>query len=116
VDIFTGREYEALSYTWGMPIEGSDEEAPGQPWIVLICEVVSLGFGLGELAMQSLKVSSMSTKENLAGYLRAVVSRHQAMNVGLAYEIWIDTICIDQNNIKEKSLQAALMGDVYVKC
>ena len=28
-------------------------------------------------------------------------------------QIWVDALCIDQNNLREKSYQVSLMGDIY---
>jgi hypothetical protein len=77
--------FEALSYVWGSPDDPS---------------YVHIG-------ITTLQESVVSTTRNLD-----IALRH------LRYEqeerlIWIDALCIDQQNAAEKSKQVALMGNIY---
>lgn len=41
------------------------------------------------------------------------IMRHLRRNDGRARKIWIDVICVDQNNYEERAQQIALMTDVH---
>lgn len=83
-DLDSGPEYEALSYAW----EGQSRSLP------ILC---STGSYQGSLLITP----------NCAAALRQL--RHESEQ----YTIWIDSICIDQTSINERSSQVALMGAIY---
>jgi hypothetical protein len=77
--------YWAVSYLWG------SEEKP-----------------------QSLKITSYSSPD--AGYIPITSNCAAAIQtlipMGVRY-LWIDAVCIDQSNTREKELQVPLMGQIY---
>ena len=87
--------FTALSYTWGDPFPPSapdnprNTNAPTEDLFVI----------LGD--------TQFPIQENLARALSSLTSQ------GLKGPLWIDAICIDQNNPVERSSQVMLMGDIY---
>lgn len=77
------REYEALSYTWGVRTLGQ--------WVTVNNDY------------------RLPVTDNLYRALqRARLCRNRRT-------IWIDAICIDQENFEERSSQVAIMGHIYHK-
>jgi Heterokaryon incompatibility protein (HET) len=76
--------YVGLSYVWGPP-----RKAGQDPPSIL----------LGEIEIELLP--------NLASAMRALRSLHQNTH------IWIDALCVDQDNLMEKTVQITLMADIY---
>ena len=87
--------FTALSYTWGDPFAPS---APGSPRVTN---------PLNEDLFVTLGDTRFPIQENLARALSSLTSR------GLKDPLWIDAICIDQNNPAERNSQVMLMGDIY---
>ena len=83
LDEYTVRDFEALSYVWG---------DPNPPVAVYV----------GETRLHFLEITT-----NLA-----VALEHLQHETEIRV-FWIDTICIDQHNLQERSQQVARMGDVY---
>jgi hypothetical protein len=81
----TALKYDALSYAWN-PLDAAN----GPPKIQVLCNATS--FEMSSNLYQAIK--------SLA-------------KLGLCRPIWIDYICINQNNIKEKEWQLPLMGQYY---
>jgi hypothetical protein len=82
-------EYEALSYTWGgihrhMPISVLGKDADGNA-------IEEALFATPQLLMALRRLRLVSTPRRL----------------------WIDQLCIDQDNPKEVGSQVQLMGDIY---
>ncbi|KAL8787130.1 MAG: hypothetical protein Q9195_007912 [Heterodermia aff. obscurata] len=95
-------EYEALSYTWG-----SAENCP---------EVgVMPHIGANHLIKTWKPLATLNTKlsgrlavtQNLAQALRYLRSPAQSRT------LWIDAICINQKDVKEREQQVERMGDIY---
>jgi Heterokaryon incompatibility protein (HET) len=103
-----GRLYEALSYTWQQPVEGVLEDSTERPWAVIVCQHIAHGRGA-----ESFTASAITLGHNLAAYLKAIINAHVRDQVSLAFEIWIDALCIDQNNAAERQAQIELMGNIY---
>jgi hypothetical protein len=80
--------YEALSYTWG----GSDKPR-------------SISIKKQNLAV----TESLAVTENLYAALLHLRDR------SLERILWIDAICINQENLKEQSQQVQLMAKIYSK-
>lgn len=77
--------YFALSYVWG----------EGKPDRAITIEGAELS--ISKHVYEGINtISSFLNREKLQGYL-----------------IWIDAICIDQQNLQEKAMQVPLIGDVY---
>ncbi|KAF2825887.1 HET-domain-containing protein, partial [Ophiobolus disseminans] len=55
------------------------------------------------------------TKRRMVGRLNSQYALQQAFNQtkGRQQYLWLDAICIDQNNDREKGHQVALMGELY---
>jgi hypothetical protein len=75
--------YEALSYVWG------EENPPGRVWIGNAC---------------SAYLEITPNLESALRYLRYQDRRRT---------LWIDAICIDQQNVPERNSQVQMMGSVY---
>lgn len=82
----TGRIYDALSYEWG-------PDEPPFHWIRLNNSWFRLRHNL--YCFLQVAYSKLSSKSDLAGLL------------------WIDAICIDQDNILERGHQVKQMGQIY---
>ncbi|CAF9939018.1 MAG: hypothetical protein HETSPECPRED_001456 [Heterodermia speciosa] len=87
--------FTALSYTWG------DSFAPSAP------DSPRNSNALNEDLFVTLGDTQLPIQENLAWALSSLTSQ------GLKGPLWIDAICIDQNNPAERSSQVMLMGDIY---
>ena len=83
-------EYEALSYTWG-----STENSPDVD--------VTPHMAASELGLSG----RLAVTPNLAQALRYLRSPAQPRT------LWIDAICINQEDVKEREQQVERMGDVY---
>ncbi|KAH6982651.1 heterokaryon incompatibility protein-domain-containing protein [Ilyonectria destructans] len=92
VPLASAPPYEALSYTWGSPLNKQKILMDGTPFQVT-----------GNLfaALQHLR-NPTSLREN-------VPVRHQASHRLL----WIDAICINQEDIDERNFQVRLMWHIY---
>ncbi|KAL8714254.1 MAG: hypothetical protein Q9220_001983 [cf. Caloplaca sp. 1 TL-2023] len=80
--------YEALSYTWGSTV---------QDWPVLIAAKI----------LGSSKTSVVRVSEHLYSALL------QLRRPNGPRRVWIDQICINQQNIPEKNAQVRLMAEIY---
>ena len=85
VDQISAPKYVALSYIWGPPCEDAWQESPS----IL------------------LENTTIELRPNLASAMRALRSLHQDTH------IWIDALCINQDDNAEKSMQIPLMADIY---
>ncbi len=81
-------DFEALSYMWGEP----DDEAQFQIWVngALVCVRQNLWYALQ-------RIRFMIPHENK---IRRRI-------------LWIDALCINQDNIQERNHQVAFMGHIY---
>ncbi|KAF4829834.1 Heterokaryon incompatibility protein 6, OR allele [Colletotrichum siamense] len=77
------KSYEALSYTWG------DSTSP-----------------------ETITVNGVET--NVTRNLRLALQtlRHQSRKPG-GFKLWVDSICINQDNVPERNVQVAQMGKIY---
>lgn len=81
-------EYNTLSYTWGDPLK---------PRVMI-----------------TIDGHSLEVTENCAAALYEL--RREAMANSKRQIIWIDAICINQDNLKERSHQVMLMREIYRNC
>ena len=81
VSLDSSPAYEALSYTWGQPIE--------------------------EKSICINKLYNINIRENLFNALKRLRGRVAKRT------LWIDAICIDQDDKTEQGLQVAIMGNIY---
>ncbi|RYO97939.1 hypothetical protein DL765_010984 [Monosporascus sp. GIB2] len=83
-------KYDALSYLWGSPVVNS----PEIPKILLITRD------------RSIKIE-IEVTPNLEAALKHLHLKNESRI------LWIDAICINQKDEKEKDVQIARMGDIY---
>ena len=91
--------YSCLSYTWG-PALTSDAES-GE-------HTDTARFELNVRAEEA--AGDLSINENL---FDALCQMSDSSSLSSAQYIWIDAICIDQDNLKERSSQVSLMDSIY---
>lgn len=88
--------YAALSYTWGSPERNNvDNTAVENPPRYV-----------------NVNNKPLQVSENLFQGLLKVKRRFQAFQ-GTRLHLWVDAICIDQNNYAEKGKQVDMMGEIY---
>jgi Heterokaryon incompatibility protein (HET) len=90
----SGTSYNALSYTWGDPNPRLAAET-GDPW-----ETSSAYFILCD-------ARRLDVTRNLHDALC------QLRILGIFEPLWVDAICIDQQNLDERRDQVAMMGEIY---
>lgn len=106
VDLDKEPEFDALSYTWGNPItvyEDEEKAKEGAEIFSQVQEVVCDGM--------SLKITTNLHDTLLA--LRQVPSFKDVVERPRGEYIWIDAICINQEDIEERSAQVAIMDRIY---
>jgi hypothetical protein len=77
-------KYDALSYSWGMDSDGS-----------------------GDAFLLTLDDKAFSITQNLWDGLKRIRRCKEPVR------IWIDAVCINQNDDAEKSVQVVMMADIY---
>jgi hypothetical protein len=87
-------QYIALSYTWGDP----DDTVP------VLCN------GRVIAVTRNLKEALWQFREDRKRLIRP---KSSTMSRSHILHLWIDAICIDQTNNKEKSFQVGLMAEIY---
>ncbi|KAI9744545.1 MAG: hypothetical protein M1818_002074 [Claussenomyces sp. TS43310] len=95
ISISHSPDYEALSYTWG--------SLPPTCDILVQAQSSQKVFGL------HVPPKTLSIRSQLFEALKAL--RHQDSTRAL----WVDALCIDQNNTAEKNSQISRMCDIYTK-
>ncbi|KAI1384133.1 heterokaryon incompatibility protein-domain-containing protein [Hypoxylon trugodes] len=109
VDLKESPEYNALSYTWGCPLglqENAEDERDHKAWsrkdykIECDGQTVSISANLFTLLLAlRLKLNS----EDQEHFKNGPQTR----------SIWIDALCINQDDTEEKSKQVAMMSNIY---
>lgn len=103
--------YDALSYTWGSPtVEEAKEVSQQMSTNIPRCCEIFCGSNV-------LRVTK-NLRDAMLRLRQWRLPQRQEMfkdGVGRAMEhlIWIDGICINQDDLLERSLQVALMGKIY---
>lgn len=92
------RQYEALSYVWG---------SADNPEAIRIVTSAAPGAQDDDVPGSSDKAAALHVTENLASALRHLRRQDAART------LWIDAICIDQQNVAERSEQVGKMGEIY---
>lgn len=90
--------YISLSYTWGPPL-ATDE-----------CKALYEG------AQRSLLLQTGNHTGHLRTGLNLWEGLEQLLAAGYTGYLWVDAICINQNDLQERSSQVALMGRIYADC
>lgn len=92
-------EYEALSYRW------SEEQAETPILLRHASSTNNESPTCPEAKMFGFRIT-----QNLEAALRALRLPDKPRT------LWIDSICIDQNNLTERNVQVTLMGQIYHQC
>ncbi|KAH6642040.1 heterokaryon incompatibility protein-domain-containing protein [Boeremia exigua] len=95
VDLHDEADFRALSYTWGDPINPPDPDAPVVQDALMFC-------GGKEIRITS----------NLDAALRTILRRREE-DICNDLPLWVDALCINQNDIKERSSQVGIMNQIY---
>ncbi|KAJ4293325.1 hypothetical protein N0V90_008607 [Kalmusia sp. IMI 367209] len=99
--------YRCLSYTWGNPLDCEADQKALDEWHdrhqIFLCEETDLGKPCW---------TSFSVTTNLYEFLREFSS---APAIDTPW-IWIDAICINQADFKERTAQVGLMRRIYRSC
>ncbi|KAE9380842.1 HET-domain-containing protein [Stipitochalara longipes BDJ] len=97
-------QYEALSYNWGV------EEPENKVYIFGTPEAYDEWRKINKTgALLEHLVSHMLIRNNLRDALEQLRSPKNTVN------LWADALCINQNNIEERTAQVARMHDVYTQ-
>ncbi|KAI0514722.1 heterokaryon incompatibility protein-domain-containing protein [Xylaria bambusicola] len=114
VDLCDNPSYGALSYTWGPPLNvfRTEEERRktqsqlDDPLLQVTVPITCNG-------------NALHVTENLFRFLcrwrEGLIHAPFEGRSGENREIWIDVICINQNDLDEKNIQVSKMGDIYSK-
>lgn len=84
--------YTALSYTWGSPVEHPDGQPNSEIHRFIYCD---------------------NKRHQVTENLFQALSQFRAF--GWKGPFWIDAVCIDQGNLRERNTQVMMMGDIYAK-
>ncbi|KAK0642225.1 heterokaryon incompatibility protein-domain-containing protein [Cercophora newfieldiana] len=117
-------KYLALSYTWGeavdkqyYPTSSQNRPLPKTPCTLVILDNprdeyrddINTVRRFGQKTTSGPRTGHLALTQNLSDFLQ--------MSAGdithNRYEIWIDALCIDQQNSDEVASQILLMGDIY---
>jgi hypothetical protein len=82
--------YKCLSYTWGEPGGDETDETWSRPTQAILIDGIE-----------------MHVRQNL---YNALIALRQSGSLG---PIWIDALCINQNDIEERNTQVAQMANIY---
>jgi hypothetical protein len=114
--------YLALSYVWANPLDlfQFDTFVDGQSVNIsarksVSCSEDGLSYHITEVSSSScitIDGEEISITQNLGHALRRIVYDY-AIRREDSYLIWIDALCIDQQNLEEKSTQIPLMARIY---
>jgi len=122
-------KYWALSYTWGQPRHTLADSKRGEDTPVLRTiecngQQVKIGENLFDFLVQAQQRGLFISRERSTANVKEVISRDPFEHTSepglktnsadgrLAY-LWIDALCIDQENVTERSHQVNLMGTIY---
>ena len=118
-DLEDGPTYEALSYTWGCPY--------GIPNFELEDLSASEDFHASFTSDHRMPILCNGRKlyvtQNLFQALHHVRIRYVAPDSAARGQVrdttfyfWVDAICINQQDLEEKTQQVGMMGDIYRRC
>ena len=110
--------YIALSYTWGEPTQIVDptlriftKESRCYP---VFCQghLLRVTHNLRD-ALRRLRMKQQESKINPELYSTSTLKTWADLSKGRPELYWIDALCINQDNMDERSAQVALMGSIY---
>jgi hypothetical protein len=108
--------YDALSYTWGDPctIYSSPKEvSPLQAWASPAFDIYCDGRPLTVATNLFTALLSLRWITTLMNQARYTAKQAELQIPVPARYIWIDALCIDQQNLKERGEQVLMMGRIY---
>lgn len=94
--------YEALSYTWGEP------EFPETLFAKIhsgFYTAIAQAFGITNNLEECFKIT-----DNLCHALKSLRLPAKSRT------LWVDALCINQNDLEEKGKQVAMMSNIYMQC
>jgi hypothetical protein len=103
--------FAALSYTWGNPYANPNYELDDKSQT----EEFSRVYTSERSAPIRCNDAKVMVTHNLVDALEKIKRRYEPTgwsSTGTSY-IWIDAICINQENLEERSAQVAIMGQIY---
>jgi AAA+ superfamily predicted ATPase len=115
VDLEDNPDYFALSYTWGDPRTLYLEKAdmfPSQAWAAPAFDIKCDGQTVSVATNLYTALISITASLGAGTYAQKLGKRYKAQDATFFY-IWIDALCIHQDNLQEKSSQIPLMGRIY---
>lgn len=107
-------EYDALSYTWGNPVLEIPRDLPladclPQSFITTPIQGNGQNVETRHSILSTIRVNGKQHEvtENLYSALRRL------RQIDRKHFLWVDAICINQEDLRERSEQIKLMGDIY---
>jgi hypothetical protein len=103
--------YQALSYTWSAPVntESCRDRHAHKEWLNLYA--ISHSKDKDGRPESHVTLSSMMIGKNLADFLRCF----RIHPTDVPY-LWIDAVCINQNDLVERASQVSMMAEIYTRC
>jgi hypothetical protein len=103
VNLDENPHYQALSYVWGVTSPPSE----------ILCNnrILHVTPNLGAALQQLRQLEREARRSRLRDYFTR--NKHKAKAFAKGRRIWIDAICINQADLKERSHQVSFMKDIY---
>ncbi|KAL2687893.1 hypothetical protein Neosp_005462 [[Neocosmospora] mangrovei] len=113
--------YDALSYTWSCPVtiySDASEVSSAAAWAAPSFDVICDGKPFSVTANLYTAILSLRLRASKTGhrYCRTLAGMEGSNMTEIASPtlyIWIDQICINQSDVKERNSQVMLMGRIY---
>lgn len=102
-------EFDALSYTWGNPIavyEDEEQAKEATETFEKTFEIICNGIPVKVTA--NLHDALLALRRAAQGGIFQQIAQKQH-----AEYLWVDSICINQNDVAERAAQVAIMGQIY---
>lgn len=109
--------YDALSYSWGSPVavySSAGEVSSDAAWAAPAFDIICNGMPLS--VTTNLYTALLSLRLRASEAFRAycdLMAWDADMSLAPSLHIWIDQICINQTDLKERSAQIMLMRRIY---
>lgn len=122
IDLQDKPQFNALSYTWGPAVDRDEDEISSHSIKLRFTLVIHpqnwverRGWQENELDSTLIShcddIGYIPLQQNLSDFLRMHFDTLARSSPSLP--LWVDAICINQNNNDEKTSQILLMGDIY---
>ncbi|KAM0428826.1 hypothetical protein ACHAPT_006626 [Fusarium lateritium] len=106
--------YDALSYTWGCPVavySNASEVSSDAAWAAPAFDIICNGKPMSVTA--NLYAALLSLRLQFFTSIRQLHRNKPWARLPPAAWIWVDQICINQSDLKERSAQVMLMRRIY---